>query len=436
MSNDTPLADGAPSQGANFPQNEEALVRRWRELGVYQESLKRRRASNKGAFVFYEGPPTANGVPHPGHCLTRAIKDLYPRYKTMKGYLCERKAGWDTHGLPVEVEVGKELVAAGLIAENSKEEIEKFGLEPFVHRCIENVFRYTSQWEELTERIGFWVDLKNAYVTYHKSFVESVWFALKNFFDRGLLYQGHKIVWWWAQGGTALSSGEVGQGYREVGDPSVFVRFPLLNNGSDERFANVDLLVWTTTPWTLPSNQFAAVHPDLEYSVVQMKTPEGEADGNPVVLASALVEAVATKAKRTAEVLFTVAGKDLLGKRYVPPFDYYYKTLGDKKGALKDGGEDYLAWRVCPALFVTTDSGTGLVHEAPAFGEVDYDLLVEQKARFVDGQGPDLICAVAANGKFTDAAPEYEGRWVKECDKDISRNLKERGILFRSQARR
>ena len=348
----------------------------------------------------------------------------------MKGYLCERKAGWDTHGLPVEVEVGKELVAAGLIAENSKEEIEKFGLEPFVHRCIENVFRYTSQWEELTERIGFWVDLKNAYVTYHKSFVESVWFALKNFFDRGLLYQGHKIVWWWAQGGTALSSGEVGQGYREVGDPSVFVRFPLLNDGSDERFANVDLLVWTTTPWTLPSNQFAAVHPDLEYSVVQMKTPEGEADGNPVVLASALVEAVATKAKRTAEVLFTVNGKDLLGKRYIPPFDYYYKTLGDKKGALKDGGEDYLAWRVCPALFVTTDSGTGLVHEAPAFGEVDYELLVEQKARFVDGQGPDLICAVAANGKFTDAAPEYEGRWVKECDKDISRNLKERGILF------
>jgi len=430
MSNDTPLADGAPSQGANFPQNEEALVRRWRELGVYQESLKRRRASNKGAFVFYEGPPTANGVPHPGHCLTRAIKDLYPRYKTMKGYLCERKAGWDTHGLPVEVEVGKELVAAGLIAENSKEEIEKFGLEPFVHRCIENVFRYTSQWEELTERIGFWVDLKNAYVTYHKSFVESVWFALKNFFDRGLLYQGHKIVWWWAQGGTALSSGEVGQGYREVGDPSVFVRFPLLNDGSDERFANVDLLVWTTTPWTLPSNQFAAVHPDLEYSVVQMKTPEGEADGNPVVLASALVETVAAKAKRTAEVLFTVGGKDLLGKRYVPPFDYYYKTLGDKKGALKDGGEDYLAWRVCPALFVTTDSGTGLVHEAPAFGEVDYDLLVEQKARFVDGQGPDLICAVAANGKFTDAAPDYEGRWVKECDKDISRNLKERGILF------
>lgn len=430
MSNDTPLADGAPSQGANFPQHEEALVRRWRDLGVYQESLKRRRASNKGTFVFYEGPPTANGVPHPGHCLTRAIKDLYPRYKTMKGYLCERKAGWDTHGLPVEVEVGKELVAAGLIAENSKEEIEKFGLEPFVHRCIENVFRYTSQWEELTERIGFWVDLKNAYVTYHKSFVESVWFALKNFFDRGLLYQGHKIVWWWAQGGTALSSGEVGQGYREVGDPSVFVRFPLLNDGSDERFANVDLLVWTTTPWTLPSNQFAAVHPDLEYSVVQMKTPEGEVDGNPVVLASALVETVAAKAKRTPEVLFAVSGKDLIGKRYVPPFDYYYKTLGERKGALKDGGEDYLAWRVCPALFVTTDSGTGLVHEAPAFGEVDYDLLVEQKARFVDGQGPDLICAVAPNGKFTDAAPDYEGRWVKDCDKDISRNLKERGILF------
>lgn len=426
--------DAGTSQGANFPQVEEQIIRRWRELRVYQESLQRRRANNKGSFVFYEGPPTANGVPHPGHCLTRAMKDLYPRYKTMKGYFCERKAGWDTHGLPVEVEVGKELVAAGLISENSKEEIEKFGIEPFVHRCIENVFRYTSQWEELTERIGFWVDLKNAYVTYHKSFVESVWYALKNFFDRGLLYQGYKIVWWWAQGGTALSAGEVGQGYREVGDPSVFVRFPLLNDKEettyDEKWNDVDLLVWTTTPWTLPSNQFAAVHPELDYSVVRLVSKDGEKDKRALVIASALVDTVAAKVKCAAEVLFTCKGTDLIGKRYLPPFDYYYKTLGQKKGALKDGGEEYVAWRVCPALFVTTDSGTGLVHEAPAFGEVDFDLLTEQRARFVDGQGPELICAVAPNGKFTSDAPDFEGRWVKECDKDVARNLKERGLLL------
>ena len=163
-------------------------------------------------------------MPHPGHCLTRAIKDLFPRYKTMRGYLCERKAGWDTHGLPVEVEVCKEL---GI---HSKEEIENYGIEPFIHRCQESVWRYMKEWERLTERLGFWIHLEEAYVTYHQSYVESVWWSLKNLFDRGLLYQGHKIVWWWAQGGTALSSGEVGQGYREVADPSVYVLFPLLDD--------------------------------------------------------------------------------------------------------------------------------------------------------------------------------------------------------------
>ena len=426
--------ESGSNQGPNFLQVEEQIIRRWRDLNVYQESLKRRRVNNKGSFVFYEGPPTANGVPHPGHCLTRAMKDLYPRYKTMKGYFCERKAGWDTHGLPVEVEVGKELVAAGLITENSKEEIEKFGVEPFVHRCIENVFRYTAQWEELTERIGFWVDLKNAYVTYHKSYVESVWAALKNFFDRGLLYQGSKIVWWWAQGGTALSAGEVGQGYREVGDPSVFVRFPLVNSEDepsyDPKWDGVDLLVWTTTPWTLPSNQFAAVHPELDYSVIRLTSKEGETDDRALVVATALAETVASKVKCAAETLFTCKGTDLVGKRYAPPFDYYYKTLGDKKGALKDGGEEYVAWRICPAQFVTTESGTGLVHEAPAFGEVDFDLLAEEQARFVDGQGPELICAVAPNGKFTSDAPDFEDRWVKDCDKDITKNLRERGLLL------
>lgn len=434
MANEQPNSDVSSesllSTSANFPQNEELIIKRWRELGVYQESLKRRRESNKGSFVFYEGPPTANGIPHPGHCLTRAMKDLYPRYKTMKGYFCERKAGWDTHGLPVEVEVGKELVKEGLIKENSKEEIERFGLEPFVHRCIANVFRYTSQWEELTERIGFWVDLRNAYVTYHRSFVESVWFALKNFFDRGLLYQGHKIVWWWAQGGTALSSGEVGQGYRQVGDPSVFVRCPIVNESGDSKWDAVDLLVWTTTPWTLPSNQFVAVHPDLEYSVIKLTTKEGVEDTRAMIVASTLVDTVASKIKATTNVLFTCKGSELLDKRYQPPFDCFYKEQGSLKGRLKDGGEIYRAWRVVPATYVTIDSGTGLVHQAGAFGEDDFNVLVEQQERFVEGDAPELLCAVAPNGKFTSVFPEFEGRWVKEADKDIIRAMKERGVLY------
>src|SRR3990172_341961 len=238
----------------NFPEQELAVGKFWKEQGIYQKSL----AERKGAppFVFYEGPPTANGMPHPGHCLTRAIKDLFPRYKTMRGYRCDRKAGWDTHGLPVEVEVCKEL---GI---HSKEEIEAYGIEKFIQLCQKSVWRYMQEWRRLTERIGFWVDLDAAYVTYHQSYVESVWWSLKDLFDRGLLYQGYKIVWWWAQGGTALSAGEVGEGYRQVDDPRVYVRFPL----GDE--PGTSLLVWTTTPWPLPSNQFAAVSPRLEYSVV------------------------------------------------------------------------------------------------------------------------------------------------------------------------
>ena len=177
--------------------------------------------------------------------------------------MCERKAGWDTHGLPVEVEVCKEL---GI---HSKEEIEAYGVEPFIHRCQQSVLRYTREWERLTERIGFWVNLDEAYVTYHQSYIESVWWSLKNLFDRGLLYQGHKIVWWWAQGGHGAQLGEVGQGYREVADPSVYVRFPLVVDEGWRRASETSLLVWTTTPWTLPSNQFAAVHPELEYSLVE-----------------------------------------------------------------------------------------------------------------------------------------------------------------------
>jgi isoleucyl-tRNA synthetase len=394
-----------------FPQLEEEILDFWKRQRIYEKSLDQR--SNGPAFIFFEGPPTANGLPHPGHCLTRAIKDLFPRYRTMRGDRCERKAGWDTHGLPVEVEVCKEL---GI---HSKEEIESYGVEPFIQKCQQSVWRYMREWEQLTERLGFWIHLEDAYVTYHQSYVESVWWSLKTLFDQGLLYQGHKIVWWWAQGGTALSAGEVGQGYREVDDPSVYTLCPLVD---DEDTA---LLVWTTTPWTLPSNQFVAVHPALEYSIVFDTELQKK-----LVIASSLVETIAAKVKRSLEVVRTCQGSELIGKRYRPPFDNYYKDGADVLGTLRDGGQQHVAWRVIGADFVTVESGTGLVHQAPAFGEVDYEVFVREQDRFVEGEGPALICAVGPDGKFTEDLPEYQGRWVKEADKDLSRDLRSRGLLY------
>src|SRR5271166_3483570 len=277
----------------DFPTEERETLVFWKERGIFQKTLAK--PAPHGAFVFYEGPPTANGLPHNGHVLTRVIKDVFPRYKTMRGWAVPRKAGWDTHGLPVEVEVEKELHLHGKAA------IEAYGVEPFVKKCIESVFRYTEEWETLTTRVGFWVDLRDAYVTYHRSYVESVWWALGELFDKGLLYQGHKVVWWWAQGGTALSSGEVGQGYKTVDDPSVYVAFPVV--GED----NLALLVWTTTPWTLPSNMYAAVHADLEYVVARA------GDGRRYVVAKGLVDALANKIAGGLAVEKEMRGRDLVG---------------------------------------------------------------------------------------------------------------------------
>jgi isoleucyl-tRNA synthetase len=397
-------------KNSGFPDREQAVGEFWKEHDIYHKSL----ATREGAppFVFYEGPPTANGMPHPGHCLTRAIKDLFPRYKTMRGYRCERKAGWDTHGLPVEVEVCKEM---GI---HSKEEIETFGIEPFIQKCQQSVWRYMQEWRRLTERLGFWVDLDAAYVTYHQSYIESVWWSLKNLFDRNLLYRGHKIVWWWAQGGTALSSGEVGQGYRQVADPSVYVKFLLRD--VDGRVTNRQLLVWTTTPWTLPSNQFAAVHPEIEYAEVEDKENDDEA--GTFIVARDLVEELANKIKRKLVVVGTFSGRELVDRKYVPCFGDLYDH------------DDSQAWRIVAADFVTTDSGTGIVHIAPAFGEDDYNVLLHEQTKYPTGAGPKLINCVGPDGKFTAEAPEFvRGRWVKDCDKDITRNLKERGLLFHQE---
>lgn len=399
------------SNQVSFPELEKRVLAFWNSEKIYDQSLEKRKDAPR--FVFFEGPPTANGMPHPGHCLTRAIKDVFPRYRTMRGELCERKAGWDTHGLPVEVEVCKEL---GI---HSKEDIENYGVEPFIQRCQQSVWRYMKKWEELTQRLGFWIHLDTAYVTYHQSYVESVWWSLKTLFERGDLYQGHKIVWWWAQGGTALSSGEVGEGYREVADPSVFVLFPLVDQ------PDTSLLVWTTTPWTLPSNQFAAVNPEVIYATVKDKE-----SGQKLIVAQDLVETLAGKKKTEFEVLGTCPGSDLVGKRYVAPFPYFYKEYGDADGELVEGGRCPLYWRVVSADFVTTSSGTGLVHQAPAFGEVDHDVLVAEQQRFAEGQGPTLFCPVGPDGKFTDPVQDFLGVWVKEADKPIIRRLKEDGTMW------
>jgi isoleucyl-tRNA synthetase len=397
-----------------FPKLEEDTLAFWKQNRIYEKSLELRKDSPP--FVFFEGPPTANGMPHPGHCLTRAIKDLFPRYRTMRGFRCDRKAGWDTHGLPVEVEVCKELGIHG------KEEIEKYGIEGFIQKCQQSVWRYMQEWERMTERLGFWIDLSQAYVTYHQSYIESVWWSLKSLFDRGLLYRGHKIVWWWAQGGTALSSGEVGQGYREVADPSVFVRFPL------EGQEKTSLVVWTTTPWTLPSNQFAAVNLKLDYAYCR-----DEETGETIVVAEALVQSLAEKTKKTLTVVKRVKGEELVGLQYVPPFPYYYASQASDKAQLKSGESVRPSWRVVAAPFVTTDSGTGLVHLAPPFGEADYEVLEEQKSLFLAPDELPLLCAVGPNGKFTSEASDYEGVWVKDADKPITRRLRDEGSLWHQE---
>ncbi|MEE2903634.1 MAG: isoleucine--tRNA ligase [Myxococcota bacterium] len=395
----------------NFPELETRVLDLWKDRDVFERSL--RESADRPDFVFYEGPPTANGLPHNGHVLTRVMKDLFPRYRTMRGYHVNRWAGWDTHGLPVEVEVEKELRIQG------KQAILEYGVEDFSKKCLDSVFRYTTEWEHLTERIGFWVDLNKAYVTFYKSYVESVWWALSELFKKGLLYKGHKVVWWWAQGGTALSSGETGQGYRTVDDPSVYVKFPL--KGED-----ASLVVWTTTPWTLSSNMFAAVHGDLDY--VYAKDSE---TGDMLVLADGLRESMEAKLGRSLEVTKTVKGSELIGKRYEPPFDIYSKDVAE---------DDERYFRVVagdksttnnPQWFVTLEAGTGVVHLAPAFGEDDWK--VWRRLERLHGSIP-LLCAVRPDGGFDSVMGEnYEGIWVKDGDKKVIRELKERELVVHSE---
>ncbi len=353
----------------------------WKEATIFEKSL--RMGQGRPRFTFYEGPPTANGTPHNGHVLTRVIKDIVPRYRAMRGFDVPRKAGWDTHGLPVEVEVEKALDIHG------REAIEAYGLEAFSRRCMESVFTYVNEWERLTERVGFWVDMEGAYATFHRSYVESVWWALSRLFEKGLLYQGHKVVWWWPQGGTALSAAEVGLGYKTVDDPSITIRFRV------EGQPRTSLLAWTTTPWTLPSNVALAVKPDAPYVWVEV--------GDEV-----LVVAEALAGPLGGTILRRAPGRALVGLRYEPLYRYGQPGPGR-------------LWEVVAADYVTLDTGTGIVHQAPAFGEEDYQIGLEH--------GLSFHCLVGPDGRFLPGTDFLEGRFCKDTDKDIIRDLNRRGLL-------
>ena len=371
----------------SFPELEERVLRRWRERDVFHESIRRREGSPE--YVFYEGPPTANGRPGSHHVLARVFKDIFPRYKTMRGHLVHRKAGWDTHGLPVELEVEREL---GI---KSKEDIERYGIAEFNQRCRESVLEYVNEFERLTERIGFWVDTDDAYVTYSNDYIESVWWSLKEIWKKGLLYQGYKVVPYCPRCGTALSSHEVALGYRDRVDPSVFVRFPVRGE------PGVSLLGWTTTPWTLLSNAALAVHPDVTYLRARV-------DDETVIVAEPLAERVLGEGVR---IEARMKGSDLAGTAYEPPFPYV-TGFGPRSHT------------VLEADFVTTDEGTGVVHTALAFGEDDF--------RLGERYGMTVQNPVKLDGTFDERAGPFAGRFVIDAGPEIIEALRDRGRLFRA----
>jgi isoleucyl-tRNA synthetase len=376
----------------SFPALEEQVLVRWRDRDVFKASLRNREGAPP--FVFYEGPPTANGYPGAHHVLARVFKDVFPRYKTMTGHYVERKGGWDTHGLPVEIAVEQKL------GFTSKEDIERYGIAEFNRQCREAVLEHLEDWRALTERIAYWVDLDEAYYTFDPDYVESVWWALKTMWDRDLLYEGHKVVPYCARCGTALSSHEVAQGYEDVEDPSVYVRFPITKPARDLR-AGDTLIVWTTTPWTLVSNAAVAVDPDLTY----VRTANGE------IVAEALAERVLGEG---VEITDRLHGVDMLEAGYEPPFDFIPAEAWGPK-----------AHTVLPGDFVTAEDGTGIVHTAIAFGEDDFRLGAEQ--------GLNVVNPVRPDGTYDERIGPYAGRWVKDADPDLVEDLRARGKLLRAE---
>src|ERR671910_183782 len=374
------------SPQVDFPELEREVLKFWDKTGAFEKSVERR--PKERPFVFYEGPPTANGRPGFHHALARAFKDLIPRYKTMQGYRVERKGGWDCHGLPVEIQVEKELGLEG------KADIERYGVEEFNRLCRESVFRYVEDWQKMSERLGFWVDMEHPYRTLDASYIESVWWALKTLYENDLLYEGFKVSPHCPRDQTSLSSAEVALGYQQypdpVVDPSVYVRFPL----RDEE--HTSLLVWTTTPWTLVSNAAVAVGPEVEYATV-------EVDGERVILAEELL--VKVLGEDGYRVVSKTKGRTLEGKRYRRPFDYVpVERAGD---------------------YVTTTEGTGLVHTAPAYGEDD--------ARTGREYGLPMIHPVRPDGTFDERVGPFARQFVKDADPGLVEELREKGLLFRAE---
>jgi isoleucyl-tRNA synthetase len=402
----------------SFPELEERVLERWRDGAVFERSL----ANREGAPIwsFYEGPPTANGRPGSHHVLARVFKDVYPRYKTMCGYRVPRKAGWDCHGLPVELEVEKQLGIA------SKQEIEEFGIAEFNQRCRESVFEYVEEWNRLTERIGFWIDLDNPYVTLEDDYIESVWWSLKRHWDDGRLYEGYKVVPYCPRDGTPLSSHEVALGYKDVEDPSIYVRFPLLD-GAGAR-SGESLLVWTTTPWTLPGNVAVAVAPDVTY----VRAILGD---EALILAEPLVEKVLGEG---AEIAARFPGADLVGRRYEGPLfelsDGGPAADGPISSAMGDISAHRPVFSVVGGDFVTTEDGTGVVHIAPAFGEDDYRVAAESGI-FDPTRRETLYKPVGPEGHFDERVAGFAGRFVKdpEVTRGLIADLERRGLLFREQ---
>lgn len=371
------------SDSMNFSEREKEVLKFWKENDIFNKSIEERKEGK--TFTFFDGPPTANGKPHIGHVLTRAIKDLIPRYKTMKNYSVLRKAGWDTHGLPVELEVEK------MLGINGKPEIEKFGIDKFNEECKKSVWKYKTEWEQMSDKIGYWADMENPYITYNDNYIESVWWAIKTIWEKGLLYKGHKIVPYCPRCGTSLSSHEVSQGYKEVKEKSVYVKFPV--KGRD----NVYLLAWTTTPWTLPSNAALTVNPNINYI-------EAEVDGEILILS----EELAPKVIEEYKTVKTMKGSELFGLEYNRIFDF---ADTNKK-----------AWYVVTDDFVTTTDGTGIVHTAPAFGEDDAKV----------GRKYDLpfIQAVDSKGCFPEYVKPWAKMFVKDADPLIIKHLKQRGLVY------
>ena len=372
----------------NFVEREKETLKFWKDNQIFEKSVQLRKGAP--AYTFFDGPPTANGKPHIGHVLTRAMKDIIPRYKTMRGYDVLRKAGWDTHGLPVELEVEKELGLDG------KEQIEQYGVIPFIQKCKESVWKYKGEWEVMSDRMGFWADMDNPYITYDNDYIESEWWALKAIYEKGLLYKGHKIVPYCPRCGTALSSHEVAQGYKEVKETSATVRFRV----PDEE--NTYFLAWTTTPWTLPSNVSLCVNPDVTYAYVRVDGKET------LIMAKDLIGTVLEG--HDTEIIKEVAGRELEYKHYEPLFECTRKAAGGKD-----------AFYVMVDDYVTTTDGTGIVHNAPAFGEDDYRVCKKYDLPFVQ--------MVDSKGEMCGGTP-WDGVFVKKADPMVLKDLDERGLLF------